>query len=64
MKANEGTRESRAPDGFGQGNEERRRRKWEPIISAFLEGRIDELKAVRRDGARGRIFQRLVRQML
>jgi len=38
--------------------------KWDKIINAFMEGRIDELKQIYRNGTRGRIFEALVNKAL
>ena len=50
----------REPDGYAVVVSARSRRKWEPIIAAFMEGRIDDLCLIQRTGARGRIFARLL----
>jgi len=50
----------RDPDGCAVHASSCSRRKWEPIIAAFMEGRIDELCSIQRTGARGRIFARLI----
>jgi len=55
---------ARIPDGFAPELTARRRRKWERIIAAFLEGRLDELQTIHRGGARGRIFSHLIETML
>jgi hypothetical protein len=39
-------------------------KKWEAIISAFMEGRDDDLKMIHRTGSRSRIFSHLVRHVL
>ena len=53
-----------AQGGLRPRNEARQARKWEPIISAFMDGDTDKLLAVQRGGVRGRIFQRLVGKAL
>ena len=50
----------RDPNGYAAPASARSLRKWEAIIAAFMEGRVDELCAIQRAGARGRIFARLI----
>jgi len=54
----------RKPDGYASLPARRAQRKWEPIITAFLEGRIDHLYSIQRTGARGRIFSHMVTEAL
>ncbi|MEE9295619.1 MAG: hypothetical protein V3W34_11750 [Phycisphaerae bacterium] len=54
----------RRPDHFAPPPTERTRRKWELVISAFMENRLDELRSIQRTGARGRIFSALAGSML
>ena len=61
---NDQARMARAPDRFAEHIPERRRRKWDSIVSAFMEEKTDELRAIQRGGSRGRIFACLVKQML
>jgi hypothetical protein len=42
----------------------RHAKKWQGIISAFKDGRLDELFSIQRGGSRGRIFHALVEEML
>ena len=53
----------REPGGYAGGVSARSRRKWAPIIAAFMEGRMDELRSMQRTGARGRIFAHLIAEM-
>ena len=39
-------------------------KKWNAIVSAFMDGRDDDLKMIHRTGSRGRIFSHLVRRVL
>lgn len=57
-------RATRHPDRFAPPPTERRRRKWTPIISAFMEDRLDELRSIQRTGTRGRILSTLAASML
>ncbi|MFN2436750.1 MAG: hypothetical protein ABR513_06640 [Desulfotignum sp.] len=42
----------------------RRQKKWNPIIAAFMNDQLEELKEINRTGTRGRIFAELVKNML
>jgi hypothetical protein len=54
----------RTPDGYASPLSRRARRKWEPIIAAFQEGRMEDLNSIQRTGARGRIFSHLIAEAL
>jgi hypothetical protein len=54
----------RLPTRFAEPVPEKHRKKWDRIITSFMENRFEELKSIQRTGARGRIFQHLVRLAL
>ena len=54
----------RHPDRFAPPSSERKRHKWKPIIAAFMEDRLDELRSIQRTGTRGRILSTLAASML
>lgn len=54
----------RSPDGYASPPTRRAQRKWEPIIAAFMEGRMEDLYSIQRTGTRGRIFSHLVTETL
>jgi hypothetical protein len=54
----------RKPNGYADPISLNRQKKWNPIISAFMEDQLEELKEIYRTGTRGRIFAELVKNML
>ena len=54
----------RNPDGYASPPTRRTKRKWEPIIAAFMAGRMEDLYPIQRTGTRGRIFSHLVTEAL
>ncbi len=53
----------RKPNGYADASDSRTRKKWAPIIAAFMQGDLDRLKSLQRTGTRGRIFMRLVEEI-
>jgi len=54
----------REPIRFSEPLSRKNKNKWDKIINAFMENRLDELKQIYRTGTRGRIFEVLVREAL
>lgn len=54
----------RNPIRFSEPPTDKNKNKWDKIITSFMEGRIDELKQIYRNGTRGRIFEVLVKKAL
>lgn len=54
----------RKPNRYAEPTPAGRQEKWEKIINAFMENRLDELKQIHRTGTRGRIFAFLIKNML
>jgi hypothetical protein len=54
----------RYPIKFSELRTQRNKNKWDKIIDTFMEGSIDELQQIYRNGTRGRIFEILVKQSL
>ncbi len=55
---------SRRPSRFAEPIPEKNRKKWDRIITAFMEDQFNELMSNHRTGSRGRIFLHLVRLAL
>lgn len=55
--------EPRHSDGYAPPPSARSQKKWDAIISAFMEGRIDEIRAAHRTGTRGRLFAHLITEI-
>ncbi len=47
----------RYPIKFSESPTQKNKNKWDKIIDTFMEGSIDELKQIYRNGTRGRIFE-------
>ncbi len=53
----------RQPNKYAELISSKRQKKWDKIITAFMDGRFEELKKIHRTGTRGRIFAVLVKNM-
>lgn len=53
----------RGPNRYAPPPTRRAQRKWDPIITAFMEDRMEDLMSIQRTGARGRIFAHLITEV-